>query len=315
MFDTGSGLALLFDANCGVRTQVYSLNISYTGTANGRPTVLTSDCTTSNGISNWDAAKGSTEYMLVYSCQTASNAYNIKSVPITLAGSAGTSVALESVTSNYQMRAAWNGTASAYGMVEPGAFRRLSTAGAVIGGSIATASEDPWSIGVTNGTWVVGSGDRTYYNYCSKINSSGTLQCNRVSISYADVFLDSSTILSAYQGSGSLKVRSFDVSNCTSADGNTISGITNNVSLLGIRDSISLSSTLAASVWTTSTSKSLIVGVFSKTTADNIYTEAAVANYTTSITDAHMQIIQNKIYVAYAIDGALKVNYSTQNVP
>ena len=255
--------------------------------------------------------------MLVYSCKASASQYDLKSIPVNFSGSPSTSVAVESLTSSPSLRAAWNGTANAYGLARDSGFRRLSTSGITVGGSIATTSYPPKFINVVSGNWILVSGyGGSNSKYCSKINSSASLQCNQVSIGYAESLLDGTNLLSSYDVYNGLKQHSLDLAGCTASDGNTNAGITNAVSSVGgILDAVSLSSSLGAASWLTTSSKALIIGVFSKTNTDNIYSEASVANYTTAITDVNTQIIQNKIYVAYAIDGALKVNYSTQNVP
>ena len=318
MFDTGSGLIFFFDENCGVRQSVYSLSSSYTGTLTGASTNLTADCISTTGINTWAIARGTGEYMLVYSCQASTSLYNIKSIPVNFSGSPSTSVVVESLTSSPVLRAAWNGTANAYGLVRDSAFRRLSTLGVTVGGSIATTSYPPRFMNVVSGNWIfVSAYGSNSSSYCSKINSSAALQCNGVSIGYAEAFLDGTNFLSTdyYNSNPRVMQHTLDLAGCSASTGNTNFGITNTVGGGGFLDAVSISSSLGAAAWLTTSSKALIIGVFSKTTSDNIYSEASVANYTTAITDVNTQIIQNKIYVAYAIDGALKVNYSTQNVP
>ncbi len=318
MFDTGSGLIFFFDANCGVRQSVYSLNSSYTGTPTGASTNLTADCTSTTGINTWAIARGIGEYMLVYSCKASASQYDLKSIPVNFSGSPSSSVAVESLTSGPSLRVAWNGTANAYGLARDSGFRRLSTSGITVGGSIATTSYPPKFMNVVSGNWILVSGyGLPNLKYCSKINSSASLQCNQVSIGYAEALLDGKILLSSYDHShDGLRQHSLDLAGCTASDGNTNAGITNAVSSVGgILDAVSLSSSLGAASWLTTSSKALIIGVFSKTNTVNIYSEASVANYTTAITDVNTQIIQNKIYVAYAIDGNVRVSYSTQNVP
>jgi len=325
IFDNGSGLTIFILANCGQRNAVYFFNTAYNGTSPTNPASATLDCNSgTTGVMQYSVDQGSSGFLLIYKCNQTSGSYVAKTVTIASDGTVGTPTLYESTNSSYSYSVTWNSSAAAFGVTRYGQFQRYSSTGSQLGGPISLGTVNNGTIGaaiVSGGYWMIIAADpENNYSYCSKINSSGTLQCNQVQIGSGGYAF--SEVYSFLNGASSLKVvdsyrgisdHSLSVSDCTAtSDFNTLDPTNNIKDSTYIQSALALSSTIAAAAY--KTTNSLIVTTYD-INGSAIYSENSVAGYSTSLNSWEIKSIQNKIYVAYDKDGSGYVSYSTQAVP
>lgn len=311
VFDTGSKLLVFLRANCGSRDSVYSFETSYAGENIAPPALITSDCA-GTGVTSYDIDRGATGYLMVYECKTGGYSYTTRVVPVAVDGSAGTAAVYESGSSSRAYRIAWNSGANAFGVARAGQFQRFGENGATIGGPISVNGGGYSLTGlfVASSFWFVLNGGSSAF--CSKINSSGSLQCNAVYMSGSGV--PSGTLASQSRfiswNSGDFNTYTINATDCTGTEDfaglrpeNTISK-----GFQGLEIDASVSGHLYK------TANSLIFAAFDPA-GSAIYSENSVTGYSSSLESAEARAIQGKVYVAYDRDGGGYVSYSTQTLP
>ena len=192
-FDTGQNLMHFLNANCGSRNQVYSLTTSYTGESATTPTNLTNSCNAgSTGVTDFTIDKGSSGYLLAYTCYINSTSYTTHMLPINSSGNPGNASLIATATSSGSYSLAWNPTVETYGFANLNQFQRYNQSGAAIAGpdSLGVQTQYNRFNFVVAGKWMLfnyGVINNSWTNYCSKIDSTGTLQCNGVDLSRKQV--------------------------------------------------------------------------------------------------------------------------------
>jgi len=327
-FDTGTDLRHFVLANCGARSSVYTFKTSYVGTGATTPVNLSSDCASGvTGVRSFNVDKGASSYLVLYVCNPSGGTTSTKVLALADDGTPGTVREYETMeTGGYQM--AWNSTAGTYGVTKTGRFQRFNESGIAAGGSIVIANNNKGSF-VSNGNWIV-IADKGSGLGCSKISSSGTLQCDQAVVTsdsryFGGGLTGSSPRVIGVDSYGRWGSYSINLASCVGTlDFDYVTATNEPVVFSSLYGAFyisnyrkgygapALSETIGTYLY--KSSESLIFATFDLA-GSKIYSEAAVTGYRTALNTASIKIIQNKLYVAYDKDGGGYVSYSTQAVP
>jgi hypothetical protein len=306
LFDTGTDLRFFLQANCGQRNAVYTFTTTYTGANAANLALASADCNSATGTTGFAVDQGAAGYLVAYECKNGGSSYETRVVAVDATGSVGTSAVYETGTTSRSYFMAWNGTANAFGLARDGQFQRYASGGSAIGGPVAHAITGLGSAFAAGGAWYL----MNYY-LCSRVNTSGALECNGIqsSVNGRKVLLDPAgpSVVSAESG----RFATATVNPATCALTSDSSEVTPSNALDTALGALSLNGTYGA--FTFKTQKSLVVTTFAKGDGA-IQSEASVAGYASALGAADTKVIQGKIYVAYDKDGDAFASYSTQSV-
>jgi hypothetical protein len=307
-FDTSTGLIIFFSANCGTRNHVYSTLSDYAGNGQTTPVLLSTDCNSgSTGVKSYTIDKGTTGFLMAYECNPSSGSYTTRIVAINSGGSPTAVSTYESLTTSKTYIMAWNATASTFGLARAGQFQRYNESAVAVGGPIATNSQTLYQNFVSGGSWYI---INSIYNaLCSKVSAAGSLLCNGITMTgtsrpggaVSSTFVNDSS-------SSSFNTYTINTTNCTATIDADLMKTSN--SIIGSFGALQVSTNISAYLF--KSPNSLIFTTFTPT---QIYSENAVAGYTTSMGDAEAKVINTKVYVSYDKDGTGFVSYSAESVP
>jgi len=329
IFENDSGLMVFLKANCGERSHVYGLRTSYSGTVEGSPILLSPDCNTGTiGVTGFTVDRSQTNYLLVYVCKDAT--YKTRILPVSKDLTLGSSVVLESQTTDSSYEIVWNESALAFGLVRKKQFQRLSETGVSIGGPINIADFLINQLVVDEGSWMIAhrilSGGYVT-TYASSISSSGILGCNGANPGISHFGTNNYGAYGLFSGKNRF-VHFAGVSNGDQADfvaaeldpttckkigsESANAAISNTGKPYTVLGGILLNASTGSVLF--STAKSLILATYPRSGAFKLYAESSIAGFTL-LHYSTARIIQGKIYVAYGKDGAGYISYSNESIP
>lgn len=312
-FDTGAELIVFNNANCGTRNQVYAQKFSYLGKPLDSPIQVSNCAFGSDGVVEFSAARGSSSSLASFTCKDSATSYPTKIVSVTESNmSVGPITTYDTLSSSPNaglLALSWNPIGAAFAYVRTNLFQRFTTTGQSLGGAV-TLNHYPLGFvtQLVNGSlYVFSSNSNTISNYglCSKISSSGNLNCNAVN-SYIErplnfvANLTTSSVLSLVNiNSRSYNSAiSFSQSDCIMMTKVADPALPNE----SIKDSatfLGIDSKRSAVLYRSTANRA----VLSVVTDNRFATETVIANGDESLGSIEAKIISNKIFVFYTTNG------------
>lgn len=325
ILDNGDGLMVFINVKCSQRHHVYAAPLTYEGNARSTLVQISSACDTSDGVVGFEADRGNTSHLVVYTCKRASNDYDIHVVSVDFEG--GGSAATTFLDGEFYLpsyKVLWNLSSGTFGVYGVNKFQRFDESANKVGGPITIGDGPIYSDQIINGSWVFTHYDSFFSDggNCTKVNGSGILECNRVN---SELDLKTMIILShnhgvtvAGVGGGLEKAISpfdFNVENCQGSNDGFETRIYLNNKIASPDDILrTLYIGNARSLMLFKTAEdSLGLATFSLQQDFTIQSEVSVTGFS-NLNSADMRVINNKIYVAYDNDGRGFMTYTKENI-
>ncbi len=318
IFDSGNGFTAFVSANCSSQTQLYSLSIGYDGGNPSNPTLLSTACSNiSKELYKFTVEKGIDGFLGVAVCKTTSKTYSSYLLTFDTEGKPRSERFLQSIDETKEKipeyLIAWKENSRVFGLTRNKSFDRYDKDGRQIGGTtyIPEVSYSTGYIGLRSydDIWSLIEYSNYYGSYCHKVSGVGTLQCTGKSMGSDGIRypLDKDSILSV-KTNGEIGILDFNSSTCTASNKNVVETVLEN-SLSGIYGAMDLGASYSSLIYTSSTNV-LNMAVFDQ---DSIVSTTPILDYA-SFKNAHIQSVQNRIYVDVVRDNEAIVTVSDQTL-
>lgn len=296
-----SGLESYYLASCGGPVQVYRFS------SNGNQTKVT-NCSALGGVQSFAVAQSETDAFVAYTCEVQTRIVDLMLKNLSTNGAPIKVDTIQNLTP--QITLTFNGIGKQLGLAWPGSFKRFSSGGVQIGGSLKVSDNQSNQVNVTiskNGTWQLLATTNSS-SQCSKVNSFGTLECNGKAIAESGlaypVLTARGNLIGIDVWSYRFISRTFQADTCT--DSALATAQFRSEAFEKILGAAAVSEKLTA-VLGISRSKKIVVGVFDDSNGFSMVNEVVIADFDSKAT-AQILKVGNEIVVSYSKDGIARIS-------